>query len=77
MKFTNKEAISINEGVFSSTFHPNFFLSFDPSFCTMELNTMQNFWQKDIHSPLWILASRGQKKLKSYHPLHEKFGILD
>jgi hypothetical protein len=28
----------------------------------MELNTMQNFWQNDIHSPFWILASRGQKK---------------
>jgi hypothetical protein len=28
----------------------------------MELNTMQNFWQKDMHSPFWILASRGKKK---------------
>jgi hypothetical protein len=45
----------------------------------MELNTMQNFWQKGIHSPFWILASRGKKakKLKSPHPPHEKFGILD
>jgi hypothetical protein len=23
---------------------------------------MQNFWQKGIHSPFWILASRGKKK---------------
>jgi hypothetical protein len=46
----------------------------------MELNTMQNFWQKDIHSPFWILASRDQKSQKAKknsHPLHEKFGILD
>jgi hypothetical protein len=39
----------------------------------MELNTMQNFWQKGIHSPFWILASRGQKKPKSQkaftHPM--------
>jgi hypothetical protein len=41
----------------------------------MELNTMQKFWQKDIHSPFWILASKGQKKPKSPHPSHEKFGI--
>jgi hypothetical protein len=41
---------------------------------------MQNFWQKDIHSPFSILASRGQKKAKSQknsHPPHEKFSILD
>jgi hypothetical protein len=47
----------------------------------MELNTMQNFWQKGIHSSFWILASRGKKKKakkpKSSHPSHEKFGILD
>jgi hypothetical protein len=46
----------------------------------MELNTMQNFWQKCIYSPFWILASRGQKKPKNQknsHPPHEKFGILD
>jgi hypothetical protein len=43
----------------------------------MELNTMQNFWQKDIHSPFWILALRDNKKLKSSHSPHEKFGILD
>jgi hypothetical protein len=47
----------------------------------MELNPMQNFWQKGIHSPFWILASRGQKKKakkpKSSHSPHEKFGILD
>jgi hypothetical protein len=46
----------------------------------MELNTMQNFWQKGIYSPFWILASRGKKKakkLKSSHPPYEKFGILD
>jgi hypothetical protein len=35
----------------------------------MELNTMQNFWQKDIHSPFWILASKGQKKLKNQNAL--------
>jgi hypothetical protein len=28
----------------------------------MELNTVQNFWQKGIYSPFWILASRGKKK---------------
>jgi hypothetical protein len=38
---------------------------------------MQNFWQKGIHSPFWILASRGKKKPKSPHLPHEKFGILD
>jgi hypothetical protein len=45
----------------------------------MKLNTMQNFWQKGIHSLFWILASRGKKtkKPKNPHPPHEKFGILD
>jgi hypothetical protein len=52
-------------------------LGFGPSFYRMELNTMQNFWQKGIHSPFWILSSRGQKKPKSPHPPHEKFGNLD
>jgi hypothetical protein len=53
-------------------------LGFGPSFYRMKLNTMQIFWQKSIHSPFWILASRGQKKKpKSSHPLHEKFSILD
>jgi hypothetical protein len=53
-------------------------LGFDPSFCKIELNTIQNFWQKGIHSLFWILASRGKKKKpKSSHPSHEKFGILD
>jgi hypothetical protein len=28
----------------------------------MELNTMQIFWQKGIHSPFLILSSRGKKK---------------
>jgi hypothetical protein len=37
-------------------------LGFGPSFCKIKLNTMQNFWQKGIHSPFWILASRGKKK---------------
>jgi hypothetical protein len=56
----------------------NFFLSFGPLFYRMELNTMQNFWQKRIHSPFCILASRGKKKKpKSSHPSHEKFSILD
>jgi hypothetical protein len=36
----------------------------------MELNTVQNFWQKDIYSPFWILASRGKKKQKALtHPM--------
>jgi hypothetical protein len=54
------------------------FLGFGPSFCKMELNTMQNFWQKGIYSPFWILVSKGKKKKKpkNSHPLHEKFGIL-
>jgi hypothetical protein len=47
----------------------------------MELNIMQFFLQKGIHSPFWILASRGKKKepkkSKSPHPPHEKFSILD
>jgi hypothetical protein len=34
----------------------------------MELNTMQIFWQKGIHSPFWILASRGKKKKAPTHP---------
>jgi hypothetical protein len=35
---------------------------------------------KNIHSPFWILASRGQKRAKkprSPHQPHEKFGILN
>jgi hypothetical protein len=45
-------------------------LGFAPSFYRMELNTMQNFWQKCIHSPFWILASRkkSQKAKKNPHP---------
>jgi hypothetical protein len=43
----------------------------------MELNTMQNFWQKSIHSSFWILASTGKKKAKKPSPTPEKFGILD
>jgi hypothetical protein len=46
----------------------------------MELNTIQNFWQKGIHSLFWNLASTGQKKAKKpkiSHPPHEKFSILD
>jgi hypothetical protein len=39
-------------------------LGFGPSFCKMKLNITQIFWQKDIYSPFWILASRGQKKAK-------------
>jgi hypothetical protein len=30
----------------------------------MELNAMQNIWQKGGYSPFWILASRGQKTQK-------------
>jgi hypothetical protein len=48
--------------VFSSPFHPKKNLGFGPSFCRIELNNMQNFWQKYIQSPFWILASRGKKK---------------
>jgi hypothetical protein len=48
----------------------------------MELNTMQKFWQKGIHSPFWILASRGKKKKKTKKPKsphlpREKIGIYD
>jgi hypothetical protein len=43
-------------------------LGFGLSFCRMELNTMQNFWQKGIHSPFGILD--GTKHT------HENFGIL-
>jgi hypothetical protein len=44
----------------------------------MELNIIQNFWQKRINSSFWILASRDQKsQKKNPHPPHEKFGILD
>jgi len=39
-------------------------LGFGSSFCIMELNTMQVFWQKGGYSPFWILASRGQKRSK-------------
>jgi hypothetical protein len=36
----------------------------------MKLNTMQNFWQKGIHSLFWILASRGKKNQKTLtHPM--------
>jgi hypothetical protein len=36
----------------------------------MELNTMQNFWQKGIHSSFWILASREKKSQKAIaHPM--------
>jgi hypothetical protein len=54
-------------------------LDFSSLFCKIELNIIQNFWQKGIHSSFWILASRGKKtkKLKSPHPPHEKFSILD
>jgi hypothetical protein len=44
-------------------------LGFGPSFCKMELNIMQNFWQKGIYSPFWIFALRGQKKAKSQKAL--------
>jgi hypothetical protein len=39
------------KGAFSFPFDPIFFLGFGPSFYKMELNTMQNFWQKGINSP--------------------------
>jgi hypothetical protein len=43
----------------------------------MELNTMQNFWQKVsiLHFGFW--PQEAKKKPKSSHPHHEKFGILD
>jgi len=44
-------------------------LGLGPSFYRMELNTMQNFWQKGIHFPFWILASRGEKKSKNQKAL--------
>jgi len=59
---------------------PKKFLAFGPSFCKMELNTMQNFWQKGGYSPFWILASRGKKNPKrASRGSHEgnKFCILD
>jgi hypothetical protein len=46
----------------------------------MELNTMQNFWQKGIHSPFLDFDLKRPKKTKrpkSSHPPHEKFDILD
>jgi hypothetical protein len=56
-------------------------LGFGSSFYKMNLNIMQNFWQKGIHSPFWILTSRDKKKrakkLKSPYPSREKFGISD
>jgi hypothetical protein len=71
---------------------PQKILGFGPPFCKMKLNTMQNFWQKGIHSPFWIFASRDPKKPKNQksltHPMknlafwmgtkhtHENFGIL-
>jgi hypothetical protein len=50
-------------GVFSFPFHQNF-LVFDPSFCRIELNTIQLFLVKRYHSSFWILASKGKKKAK-------------
>jgi hypothetical protein len=51
---------------FSFSFHSKKILDFGSSFCRIELNIMQNFWQNGIHSPFWILALRSQKKkLKS------------
>jgi hypothetical protein len=42
---------------------------------------MQNFWQKKVsilHFRFWPQkAKKKAKKLKSPHPRHEKFGILD
>jgi hypothetical protein len=38
----------------------------------MELNTIQNFWQKRINSSFWILASRDKKAKKKKtltHPM--------
>jgi hypothetical protein len=40
-------------------------LGFGPSYCRMELNTMQKIWQKGIYSSFWILVSRGQKSQKA------------
>jgi hypothetical protein len=40
-------------------------LGFGSSFYIIELNTMQIFWQKNIHSSFWILASRGKKSQKA------------
>jgi hypothetical protein len=67
------------QGVFSSPFIQKI-LGFGPSFCIMELNTMQNFWQNGCYSPFWILASRGQKKPKRASRGHNegnKLCILD
>jgi hypothetical protein len=54
-------------------------LGFGPSFCRMELNTMQIFWQKVsfLYFGFWPQETKKAKKLKSPHPHHGKFGILD
>ena len=54
------------KGTFSSSFIIKF-LGFSPSFCIIELNNMQKFWQKCDYSSFWILASRGQKNPKEPH----------
>jgi hypothetical protein len=50
------------------------FLGFDPSFCKMELNTMQKNWQKDSYSLFWKTQNEPQESR-----LHDnnKFCILD
>jgi hypothetical protein len=55
---------------------PQKILGFGPPFCKMELNTMQNFWQKGMYSPFWILASRDPKKPKSQKALTHPMKIL-
>jgi hypothetical protein len=51
-------------------------LGFGLSFCRVELNTMQNFWQKGtiLYFGFWPQEA---KRPKSPHPPHEKFSILD
>jgi hypothetical protein len=62
--------------MFSSPFHQKIF-GFWSIILQNGINHHVKFWQKGIHSPFWILASKDKKKLKSPHPPHGKFGILD
>jgi hypothetical protein len=45
----------------------------------MELNTMQNFWQKVsiLHFGFLPQEAKKAKKPKNPHPPHKKFSILD
>jgi hypothetical protein len=53
-----------SEGVFRFPFHPKIFLGFVLSFYRMELNTMQNYWQKVsiLHFGFWPQEIKKAKK---------------